>query len=130
MAVTVVLLRKDELFRYKLEEGHSVTFGSHKKDNVYVDGFAQAQISIRYQPSKISLNAVKAYNCEMNDVPLDSMIILDKAEKTALYISSFSDRSEQKIRLEYGSVLKFGRDKSNDIMLKFPFVSSFHFVYI
>lgn len=128
MAVTVVLLRKDELFRYKLEEGHSVTFGSHKKDNVYVDGFAQAQISIRYQPSKISLNAVKAYNCEMNDVPLDSMIILDKAEKTALYISSFSDRSEQKIRLEYGSVLKFGRDKSNDIMLKFPFVSSFHFI--
>lgn len=31
MAVTVVLMRKDELFRYRLEEGHSVTFGSHKR---------------------------------------------------------------------------------------------------
>lgn len=111
MAVTVVLMRKDELFRYRLEEGHSVTFGSHKKDNVYVEGFSQSQIAIRYLPSGITLNAVKAYNCEMTDVPLDSMIILDKNERTILYISSFSDRSEKKIRLEYGSVLKFGRNR-------------------
>lgn len=128
MAVTVVLMRKDELFRYRLEEGHSVTFGSHKKDNVYVEGFSQSQIAIRYLPSGITLNAVKAYNCEMTDVPLDSMIILDKNERTILYISSFSDRSEKKIRLEYGSVLKFGRTGDNDIMLKFPFVSSLHFI--
>ena len=128
MAVTVVLMRKDELFRYRLEEGHSVTFGSHKKDNVYVEGFSQSQIAIRYLPSGITLNAVKAYNCEMTDVPLDSMIILDKNECTILYISSFSDRSEKKIRLEYGSVLKFGRTGDNDVMLKFPFVSSLHFI--
>lgn len=44
MAVTVVLMRKDELFRYRLEEGHSVTFGSHKKDNVYVEGFFRVRL--------------------------------------------------------------------------------------
>ena len=66
-----------------------------------MEGFSQSQIAIRYLPSGITLNAVKAYNCEMTDVPLDSMIILDKNERTILYISSFSDRSEKKTNTTY-----------------------------
>lgn len=44
MAVTVVLMRKDELFRYRLEEGHSVTFGSHKRIMYMWKDFPRARL--------------------------------------------------------------------------------------
>ena len=128
MAVTVVLLHNDSIYHYVLEQGKSVSIGSHKKDDIFVSDFASGQIEIKWKKSSISVDAKKAYGFNKDDVPLDTMMVLDKSTKTLLYISSEISKSDKTIKLPYNCIIKFGRSRNNDVVIGLPFVSGSHFV--
>lgn len=128
MAITVVLLHNDSLFHATLDAGKEITFGSNKKDDVYVSDFIGNQITIKCKQSGICVQAKKAYGFEKENVPLDSVVLLDEGSQTVLYLSPISSQSDKKIKLPYNCMLKFGRSKSCDVTISFPFVSSSHFV--
>jgi len=128
MVITVVLLHNDNLHSFALQYGQEVSIGSNKKDNLQIPEFASSQIVVKWKNSGVYVNAKKAYNFEKDVVPLNTIIVLNNATKTVLYLSSETSESEKSIKLPYNCILKFGRSDSNDVAIKLPFVSSSHFV--
>lgn len=128
MVITAVLLHNNCLFSGLLSEGKSLTFGSGKKDIVKVPGFANGQITLKFKGGNIAVNAKKAYGFDRAAVPLDTIIMLNSATKTVLYLSSQTSMSKTTVKLPYNCILKFGRADTNDVVIKFPFVSGKHFV--
>ncbi len=128
MTVTAVLLHNDNIYHSVLDLGQEITFGSHKKDNIYISSFSAGQITVKWKKNGISVHAKKAYDFEKDNVSLDTITVLDKATRTVLYLSSLTSLSEQTIQLPYNCILKFGRSEENDVVIKLPFVSGSHFV--
>ncbi len=128
MVVTIILLHNDCLYNATIESGGTVTFGSHKKDSVRINNFMPNQVVVKWKKNGISVNAKKAYNFENNTIPLDTMIILDKINRTAIYFSTLTSQSDSSYTLPYNCILKIGRASTNDIVINLPFVSSLHFV--
>lgn len=128
MIVTVVLLHNDNIYHSTIELGKTVSIGSHKKDNIFVDGFSAGQVVIKWRNNGFLVSAKKAYNFERDCVPLDTLIMLDKPTKTVLFLSSHTSQSKQTIELPYNCILKFGRANDNDVIIKIPFISSHHFI--
>ncbi len=127
MTVTVVLLNQDMIYHTTLESDKTVTFGSHKKDTVQVPGFASEQITIKWKKNGIHVNAKKAYSFEKEMAPLDTMLVLDRVTRTALFLSSLTVDAGEKLTLPYQCVLRCGRASDNDIVISLPFISSHHF---
>lgn len=127
MQITTVLLNNDNLIQTVLSSGEEISFGSHKKDTIKIQGFEPEQIKIKWKSSGISIDAKKAYGYESNSAPLDSIIILSKEDKVVLYLSSLCDSSSETIKLPYNCSIKVGRSDENDIVLKMPFISGKHF---
>jgi S-DNA-T family DNA segregation ATPase FtsK/SpoIIIE len=128
MAVTIVLLHGDSLYQRVIEPYQEVSFGSHKKDDVFVEGFLQSQIVFKMRNDVVSLKAQKVYNFDKDAVPYETFIILDNATRTAIYLSRLTVSSNQTIKLPYNCMLKFGRSANNDVIMKVPFVSGTHFI--
>ena len=128
MVITAVLLHNDNLYSFQLQYGQEVSVGSNKKDNIQIAEFASGQIVIKWKNNGVYVNARKAYNFEKEVVPLNTIMVLNNATKTVLYLSSETSTSDKSIKLPYNCILKFGRSDSNDVVLKLPFVSSSHFV--
>ena len=128
MVITAVLLHNDNLFSFPLQYGQEVSIGSHKKDDVQIAEFASGQIVIKWKPNGVYINAKKAYNFEKEVVPLNTILVLDNATKTLMYLSSETSVSDKNIKLPYNCILKFGRSEANDVVLDLPFVSRVHFV--
>ena len=127
MVITVVLLHNEHLYETAISSGEAVTFGSHKKDTVQVPDFAAGQVTVKWKKNGILVSARKAYNYEMDMAPLDTMLVLDKIRKTALFLSSLTTETEESLQLSYSSILKVGRASSNDIVIGLPYFSSTHF---
>ena len=128
MVITAVLLHNENLYSFALQYGQEISIGSNKKDNIQIAEFASGQIVIKWKNTGVCVNARKAYNFEKEVVPLNTILVLNNATKTVLYLSSETSTSEKSIKLPYNCILKFGRSDSNDVVLKLPFVSSSHFV--
>ena len=128
MVITAVLLHNEQLYSFPLQQGQQISIGSHKKDDVQIPSFASSQIVLKWKPLGIYANAKKAYNFEKDSLPLNTILVLDGATKTALYLSSETAVSEKTIKLPYNCILKFGRSEANDVVIKLPFVSGNHFV--
>lgn len=124
MIITVVLLHQDFLYHSKIESGETVTFGSHKKDTVKVEGFAAEQITVKWKKNGISINAKKAYSYEEDMPKHDTIIVLDKATRTALFLSTLYSEETPSYSLPYNCSLKIGRDSSNDIEIGLPFMAA------
>ena len=128
MTVTVVLMHKDNLYNTTIEYGETISIGSGKKDNINIPEFINEQIVLKWRNAGIGVNASKAYNFDKDVVPLDTIIVLDRINKTALYLSSQTSVSTETITLPYNTILKFGRNASNDIAINVPFMSGVHFI--
>lgn len=128
MVITAVLLHNENLYSVALRYGQEISIGSNKKDNIQIAEFTSRQIVIKWKNAGVYVNARTAYNFERNMVPLNTIIILDNATKTVLYLSSETVTSEKSIKLPYNCILKFGRAEFNDVVLKMPFVSNSHFI--
>ncbi len=126
MIITIILLHQDLLYYSEIKSGETVTFGSHKKDTVKVEGFAAEQITVKWKKNGISINAKKAYSYEEDMPKRDTIIPLDRATKTALLLSTLYSEEAQSYSMPYNSSLKIGRDSSNDIEINLPFISGTH----
>ncbi len=127
MIITIVLLHQDMLYYSKIESGQTVTFGSHKKDTIKVPDFSSEQISVKWKKSGLSINAKKAYSFEENMPKLDTILVLDKGTRTALFLSTLYSEEVPSYSLPYHASLKVGRDRTNDIEINLPFISGYHF---
>lgn len=128
MTITAVLSTNDTMYTFPLELGAKVTVGSHKKDTVQVADFAAGQIVLQQKLSGVYVNARKAFGFEESGVPLDTIVVLDNASRTMLYLSSITGPCDRQVALPYSCILKVGRSDSNDVVIKLPFVSGSHFV--
>ena len=128
MIVKVILLYKDNLFQSTIENGQSISFGSHKKDSVLVKDYPQEGIIVKWKKTGISIIAKKTYGFEQDSVPLDTVISLSKDKKAVLFLSPVVITQGYSFKLPYHCILKIGRTNKNDIVIKLPFVSSEHFI--
>ena len=127
MAYVIVLLHKDRLFRCTLEGNDTVSFGSHKRDTVYVSDFCGSQISVSGSSDGVLLNSAH-YGISGSRLPADTFVELDRSEHTALFVSAATGQSPLSYRLEYNSVVRAGRNTDNNITIGLPFVTGCHFV--
>ncbi len=127
MQITAVLLYNNSLIQSSLEPNREITFGSHKKDTVFIQDFEPQQIKIKWKANGVSVDAKKACGYESNTAPIDSIIILSKEKRVILYLSTLTGSSAQTVKLPYNCSIKIGRSDENDIVLKIPFISARHF---
>lgn len=128
MVVTVVLLHKESIFHSTIELGQEITIGSHKNDDLLVEDFASSQIQIKWKNSGIVVNAKNPYDFESNAIPLDTIVILNRDDKTALFFSTLTSTANNSLKLPYNCLIKIGRTETNDVVLNIPFVSAEHLV--
>lgn len=128
MVVTIVLLHNDSIYHAPIGMGEEVSIGSHKKDQIFVDGFSAGQIVVKWKKTGFSVNAKRAYNFDRDAVPLDTIVVLDKPTKTVIYLSSLTAPAGEALKLPYTCILKCGRSEENDIAIRLPFVSGVHFI--
>ena len=83
--ITAILLHKDNLYSFDIQDGQLVSVGSDKKDNVLVPDFASGQIVVKRKGIALYVNAKKAYGYEQNSIPMNTIILLNGSTKTALY---------------------------------------------
>ena len=127
MKTTIVLLNNNCVYSAPIERGQEVSFGKGKKDTVFVKGFDSSQVVIKMGFDNYSVSAKKYYGIEKKNVPMDTFLILDKETKTLLFATSVISEKTTSVKLPFDCEITVGRDQSNDIVLKFPFVSSKHF---
>ena len=127
MNITVVLLHNNKIYHVTVDRGDTVSFGSGKKDSVFIGDFAAGQIEVQINFDSFSVFAKKYYGIEKKNLPLDTFVLLDKASKTLLYTASVTSAKVFKVKLPFNGTITVGRNEDNDIVLRFPFVSGRHF---
>ena len=126
MDVKAVLVINDRLFSGIVETGGTITFGSGKKDTVQVEGYAAKQITVINRPSGLS---VKGINIDQNNVPMESVVIIDEASQSYMYFTTLIRTSLKKYKVPYRGTIKLGRNQySNEIVIDLPFISRDHLV--
>lgn len=128
MNITVVLLNGDRIYHAPAQREQEISFGSGKKDNVKVEGFDQSQVCVKIGFDSFSVSARKSYGVEQKNVPFDTFVILDRISKTYLFVNAVTSEKTSTIKLPYDCMLRIGRDDTNDVVLKFPFVTGEHLI--
>ena len=88
MQVTVI--KHDDLYTSEIEVGSEISFGSHKKDNIYVAGFQAAQIRVSrssMRPDSMVLETNPPFAQMRTEVELEKMHILDRESDIRIYAS-------------------------------------------
>lgn len=127
MNTIVVLLHGNRLYQVRAEREQTVSFGTGKKDTVQVGGFEAGQIVVKIHFNTFSVFAKKRYGAEERNVPMDTFLTLEKSTRTLIYVTSVASKPTT-VTLPFQCNLRVGRSDANDIVLKFPFVSTQHFV--
>lgn len=126
MVINAILVHMDQMYRILVAQGDEVTFGKHKKDDVEVSTFDPQQIRVAYKKGKVRLDAKEKYGVAIKDVPLESIILLDKANTWMFFTKDIAE-SLITLPLPYKGVYKLGRSfEDNDIVIKIPYISSHH----
>lgn len=126
MDTKAVLIHKDRLYYGLIQNGGQITFGSGKKDTVLVEDYEPKQLTIYSRNGRVS---IKGINIDQDDVPMESIVILDEANESYLYFTTLVRKSMKEYKLPYRGMVKLGRNVySNDIAINLPFISSEHLV--
>ena len=127
MAIRVVLLNNMNMYHASLEDGNEVSFGTGKKDDIFVEGYLEEQVVVVYRKGHLFVHAMKGFGVDQQ-IDLDDIVILSKELRVMIFATEETLEQPTEIRLPYSCNIKFGRRDSNDITLKFPFVSGEHFI--
>lgn len=129
MKTKVVLIHKQRLYSKLFDVGEWVTFGSHKKDDVFVEDFAAKQIAVSYRYDGIAMQTKEPFDFASKSIPLESRILLEQKSGTFIYFTNLVEESRKTLKLPYQGVFRVGRDREkNDIVIDMPFVSSRHLI--
>lgn len=124
--VTVVFLYNDFLYSTTIDYNEEISFGSNKKDDIKIKDFDKESIKVKFKDSKIMINAKKAYDITVDDMPFNSFVDLDKGVR--LFIGDYYSESPCKLKLPYDCIINFGRSSKNDVVIAKRFISGSHFV--
>lgn len=128
MQVTVI--KHNDLYATELDVGSEISFGSHKKDHIYVAGFQAAQIRVSrssFRPDSVLVETNPPFAQLKAEVDLEKLHILDRDSDTRLYVS-YANRTRKSLKIPYNCVLELGRSEKNDVILKNSYVSGKHLV--
>ena len=126
MNITVVLLYNNRIYNVPADRGEAISFGSGKKDTVYIENFKPAQIEVEINFDTFSVLAKKYYGVEKKNLSMDSFVMLDKASKTLLFASAVTSSKTTRLKVPFSGSISIGRSEENDVVLHFPFVSGHH----
>ncbi len=126
MKMTLVFLYDQKLYQFELELNKIVSIGSHKKADIFIPGFEEYPIFVKWTVKGIRLKTKNAYAYDLGHyIKLNTVLLLN--EKTFLYFSPYMSDLPVTVKLPYDCSLSFGRDEYNDVVIDLPFVSSKHF---
>lgn len=124
--VTVVFLYNDFLYSTTIDYNEEISFGSNKKDDVKIKDFDKESIKVKFKDSKISVNAKKAYDVMVDDMPFNSFV--DFEDGSRIFVGEHYSESAITLKLPYNGIVNFGRSSKNNVVIAKPFISSKHFV--
>lgn len=129
MKKKVILVHKQRLYSKLFDIGDEITFGSQRKDDVFVEDFVAKQIVVNYKHNGISILAKDPFGFSSKSIPLESRILLNQKTGTFIYFTNLVGESRKTLKLPYQGVFRVGRNRDqNDIVIDMPFVSSKHFI--
>ena len=127
MKMTVVFLYDEKMYQFELKLNKIVSIGSHKKADIFIPGFEEYPIYVKWTVKGIRLKTKNAYDFDFGHyIKLNTVLLLN--EKTFLYFSPYMSDLPVTVKLPYDCSLSFGRDEYNDVVIDLPFVSSKHFI--
>lgn len=118
---------RDRIYYRTLADGQQITFGSGKKDTLQIREMSEEQLCIRAAGEQVTLQTRRPFAPRQETVSLGSVVRVDEASGTTLFISRATGTAADKLVLPYDGVLRVGRAESNDISIGLPFVSGRHF---
>ncbi len=125
----VIALRfKDKEYYSELKSGVSVVYGSHKKDDVIIEGFPShcLTLSERDQSIYIKYKSSQGLAVEKRVSDNELTFIDTEAGEVSFYISIISGKSNTELTLPYSGFFTIGRKTDNDIVIGYPIVSGSH----
>lgn len=118
---------REHIYCRNIADGQQITFGSGKKDTLKIREMAEEQLCIRALGERITMQTRPPFQPRQEAVSLGSVVRVDEASGTSLFVSRATGIATDKFVLPYDGVIRIGRAESNDISIGLPFVSGRHF---
>lgn len=118
---------REHIYYRNIADGQQITFGSGKKDTLQIREMAEEQLCIRALGERITMQTRPPFQPRQEAVSLGSVVRVDEASGTSLFVSRATGIATDKFVLPYDGVIRIGRAESNDISIGLPFVSGRHF---
>lgn len=126
----VTVMKGNNLYATEIDVGLEISFGSHKKDNIYVEGFGASQLRVSrssFRPDSMVVETNPPFAQVRSEIALEKLHVLDHGSDTRLY-ASYANRTRKSLKIPYNCVLELGRAEKNDVILKNSYVSGKHLV--
>ena len=122
-------------FRYEEKEYYAeltaeISFGTHKTDSIQIPGTCEHMLVIKMVGGKVTVLAKGPLKIPAEGITLNHIEKLSEHPQARLYISRICCKNLQTVSLPYNGSVTCGRGKDNDIILKYPIVSSHHFRFL
>lgn len=127
--IAFILKYKEHMYYQSLSDTDSITFGSDKKDTVYVSDLTGGQITVSVKDEKLSVQTKPPFSFSEKNLGIGVLHHIDKDSKTLIYASRATGASSQVFRLPLNGLIRLGRSAANDISIGLPFVSGKHLLF-
>lgn len=113
---------------YKVvEEGESITFGSHKKDDISVPDSGEHFIKLRVSEGEVSLVTHAPLSSDHRSLSFNEIHVISLQYDSYIYVSRISGKSLTSVNLPYSGSILIGRSPDSDIVVSYPIISGEHF---
>lgn len=113
---------------YKVvEEGESITFGSHKKDDISVPDSGEHFIKLRVSDGEVSLVTHAPLSSDHRSLSFNEIDVISRQYDSYIYVSRISGKSLTSVNLPYSGSIQIGRSPDSDIVVSYPIISGEHF---
>ncbi len=124
----IAFIQQDALYSARTEFPGTFTIGSGNRDDIQIKGLGNSQIILKgNRKGELTIQGKGAFGFSRENVQKDSLIALDPAGGTALYVTDGEGQGRERLRLPLDGVIRFGRREQNDVCIKNPYVSGEHF---
>lgn len=124
---TIFFMNKDRLYEYRSERLQAVSFGSGKKDSVYVPDMEPGQLTVTRKNDRFEGTSKAPLSFRQKELPLDAVVLVDRERMMALFLTEESQKKPCTIPLPYHCQLTVGRSTENNISIPVNYMSKHHF---
>lgn len=127
MTYTVAFRFRGNEYFTELEEKQSITFGSHKKDDIQVPDSGDHILKLRITDGVVRATTRSPLVSGRRTITLNEINSIAKEFDSTIYVSRISGKSLKYVNLPYTGTILVGRSSSAELKVSFPIVSSKHF---